>query len=300
MGLYDYLHWKRRAMMMALDDRPWWQPDGMDPADCFAAYDFTQATEAEALLDLTGHNRHLNDNNIITDPTHYDPTHSPSGRSPNHIPGYGMYFCDSDGLTADKGYLSNAEVSRGNGYNAGDSSKKWIYSVVLRYRDAGGGASSMNLTLTSGSRHGIWFYHSETYPQYDGIRFAYGDWPADPDNPGLSLHRDVYANPQISGASGVVGFTGPVSIHSDTPAVDWAEISLYLNGEKRPVGNRGYGYESDVPRAVAVQKVFGSSTMGWMTGDYYFPAFTIVAAAFYSVRLTDAQHAQVAEGIAEL
>ena len=123
---------------------------------------------------------------------------------------------------------------------------------------------------------------------------------ADPDNPGLSLHRDVYANPQISGASGVVGFTGPVSIHSDTPAVDWAEISLYTNGEKRSVGNRGYGYESDVPRGVAVQKVFGSSTMGWMTGDYYFPAFTIVAAAFYSVRLTDAQHAQVAEGIAEL
>lgn len=298
MGLYDYLHWKRRAMMMALDDRKWWQPDDMDPADCFAAYDFTQDTEAEALLDLTGHNRHLNDNNIITDPTHYDPTHSPSGRSPNHIPGYGMYFCDSDGISVlAKGSLSNRDVVQGNGLN--DGNRVWVYSFVLRFRDAGMVGSTNNIILTSGARHGAWFSHSETYPQYDGIRFGYGNWE-DPDNPGIGLHYDCYASPQISGNAGVIGMTGPQTINHDVRSADWPNISLYWNGEKHTVGNTGHGYEdTERIRGIGKQAVFGA-TSTQMLPETYYPAYTIVAAAFYSVRLTDAQHAQVAEGIAEL
>ncbi|MBP5781925.1 MAG: hypothetical protein J6W04_00115 [Bacteroidales bacterium] len=291
----DYLLTKKKAMLMGAN--VWYLPGGFDSDKCLAAYKFIGAgTEANSLVDCTGHGFDLkksHDNNKV------DPVWSNSG---------GWNGAHDSTLYPDNMLISKSVDKSKN------LCKQPIKSMVVRYAN-GRRPSERNqgqrtyLACPRGS-YGIELYYCVGHLGTD--IFSYFDDSNSCNISGFAwgAGTSAIALSNALPASGVVGMSrgniisgradpaNPPGIYRNGVNINFTrywETEHWIVGDETFGGGGSWNNHYPVANDENYATVFRWSYNNPTDNGYNGRSPDILAAAFYSVELTQAQHAEVAE-----
>ena len=275
--MYQYLNWKKKAMLMAANT--FWLPSGLSIENCIAAYQFKGASsETVARRDLTGNGY-----------TMYVYTETDDAQSTgDHAPTWSA----SSGFTFDAVYRGRSGFLNNN-----DLNQQNIKAAVVRY--SGLTQNNRGYLLTAGGSAGTAFLYAATTVVYY-TAYSEGSYTAQVQNyGGPGFVTSAYSSPTWVGT---VGYT-TTSKNSGVVGANFAtNKALYIDGVKTTTTSSPSGKTfTDVNTGENQGRTFGNSRRSYSDlGNATFAGKSIIAAAFFGVELTDAQHKEVADMMAQM
>ena len=305
-----YLEWKKRALMAAANH--WWQPSGVSLEQCIAAFRFKGAdSKASAMIDVTEHGWNLVERS--TDGDSCDATN-------------GMYstengYYKSATLNSIKGGLSDGKAVDSLAYQNVRTAIVWYYTGwrAVQFEDHTNGYVP---ALCAGFSHGLGYmciqqgFVNDEYEQWGAQGYHFTNKPSIALTPSgvkmLNSNPWAYHNGAVMGASW--GYTG-----RDRPTADEYNF-MYFNGVKVTGTERDF---VDHDWTLPSERTWAEAGMIFDLSPFYtnhkpddaqgrpdaiyaadcmmegeisqgpWVKPRILAAAFFSVVLTDAQHQEV-------